>query len=95
MLAVTGLFVAGVCAQTQAVTSEHRLANGLRVIVKEDHRAPTVVSMIWYKAGSMDEAVTRVERALRQGPGGSRVDDVAVDDQGPPSGAHHGFSVRG
>jgi zinc protease len=23
--------------------------------VKEDHRAPTVVSMIWYKAGSMDE----------------------------------------
>jgi zinc protease len=25
------------------------------VIVKEDHRAPTVVSMIWYKAGSMDE----------------------------------------
>ena len=36
-------------------TSEHRLANGLRVIVKEDHRAPTVVSMVWYKAGSTDE----------------------------------------
>jgi zinc protease len=34
---------------------EHRLANGLRVIVKEDHRAPTVVSMVWYKAGSIDE----------------------------------------
>jgi acylphosphatase len=42
-----------------------------------------------------DESVTRVERALRQGPGGARVGDVAVDDQGPPSGAHHGFSVRG
>ena len=42
-----------------------------------------------------DEAVTRVERALRQGPGGARVDDVAVEDQGPPSGAHHGFAVRG
>ena len=55
MLAATCLFTAGVCAHTQAVTSEHRLANGLRVIVKEDHRAPTVVSMIWYKAGSMDE----------------------------------------
>ena len=27
----------------------------MRVIVKEDHRAPTVVSMVWYKAGSMDE----------------------------------------
>jgi zinc protease len=56
-LAMTCLFAAGVCAQTQtqSLTSEHRLANGLRVIVKEDHRAPTVVSMIWYKAGSMDE----------------------------------------
>lgn len=36
-------------------THEHKLANGLRIIVKEDHRAPTVVSMIWYKAGSIDE----------------------------------------
>jgi zinc protease len=47
------IFAAGAGAQAQ--TSEHRLANGLRVIVKEDHRAPTVVSMVWYKAGSMDE----------------------------------------
>ncbi len=31
------------------------LANGLRVYVKEDHRAPVVVSQIWYRAGSMDE----------------------------------------
>jgi len=38
-----------------AQTHEHKLANGLRVIVKEDHRAPTLVSMVWYKAGSMDE----------------------------------------
>jgi zinc protease len=34
---------------------EKTLANGLRVIVKEDHRAPTVVHMVWYRAGSMDE----------------------------------------
>ena len=34
---------------------EHTLANGLRVIVKPDHRAPVVVSMVWYKVGSMDE----------------------------------------
>jgi zinc protease len=34
---------------------EHQLANGLRVIVKEDRRAPTVVHMVWYRAGSMDE----------------------------------------
>ena len=42
-------------AQAVAQTHEHKLANGLRVIVKEDHRAPTVVSMVWYKAGSIDE----------------------------------------
>ena len=41
-----------------------------------------------------EEAVTRVERALWQGPGGVRVAAVAVDDTEPPSGAYHGFSVR-
>lgn len=34
---------------------EKVLSNGLKVIVKEDHRAPVVVSQVWYKAGSMDE----------------------------------------
>jgi len=34
---------------------EFKLANGLKVIVKEDHRAPVVVSQVWYRAGSMDE----------------------------------------
>ena len=34
---------------------EHSLTNGLRVIVKEDRRAPTAVHMVWYRAGSMDE----------------------------------------
>ncbi|MEO1766977.1 M16 family metallopeptidase [Thiobacter aerophilum] len=33
----------------------HTLANGLRIFVKEDHRAPVVVSQVWYRAGSMDE----------------------------------------
>jgi acylphosphatase len=41
-----------------------------------------------------DEAVTRVERRLWQGPGGARVAAVAVDDSEPPSGAHHGFVIR-
>ena len=50
------LIAASVCAAgAHAQSSEYKLANGLRVIVKEDHRAPTVVSMVWYKAGSMDE----------------------------------------
>ncbi len=34
---------------------ETTLKNGLRVIVKEDRRAPTAVHMVWYRAGSMDE----------------------------------------
>jgi len=34
---------------------ERTLANGLKVVVKEDHRAPVVVQQIWYKAGSIDE----------------------------------------
>ncbi|MBI5751041.1 MAG: insulinase family protein [Hydrogenophilales bacterium] len=35
---------------------EKILSNGLKVIVKEDHRAPVVVSQVWYRAGSMDES---------------------------------------
>lgn len=36
-------------------TSEHILPNGLKVIIREDHRAPMVMSHIWYKVGSADE----------------------------------------
>jgi zinc protease len=36
-------------------THEYQFKNGLRLIVKEDHRAPTVAHMVWYRAGSMDE----------------------------------------
>lgn len=35
---------------------EKTLGNGLKVIVKEDHRAPVLVQQIWYRAGSMDES---------------------------------------
>ena len=40
---------------TQAATTEKTLSNGLKVIIKEDHRAPVVMSQIWYKVGSTDE----------------------------------------
>lgn len=36
-------------------THEYQLSNGLKLIVREDHRAPTVAHMVWYRAGSMDE----------------------------------------
>jgi len=35
---------------------EKTLDNGLKVIVKEDHRAPVLVQQIWYHVGSMDES---------------------------------------
>ncbi len=43
-------------AAAEANPREFDLPNGLRLIVKEDHRAPTVVHQVWYRAGSMDEA---------------------------------------
>jgi zinc protease len=47
---VAALFVGG-CSKVRETT----LPNGLRVIVKEDHRSPVVVSQIWYRVGSVDE----------------------------------------
>ncbi len=35
-----------------AEVREFMLDNGLKLIVQEDHRAPVVVSQVWYKVGS-------------------------------------------
>jgi acylphosphatase len=40
-----------------------------------------------------EEAVTRVERAIRSGPRAAHVKHVDVDME-DPTGAHHGFSIR-
>ena len=37
-------------------TVEHTLSNGLKVIIREDHRSPVVLSQIWYGVGSADES---------------------------------------
>ena len=34
---------------------KYTLDNGLKIIVKEDHRAPVAVTMMWYNVGSADE----------------------------------------
>ena len=36
-------------------TKEFYLENGMKIVVKEDHRAPVAVHMVWYRVGSMDE----------------------------------------
>ncbi len=51
--AVAGL--AFLAATASAATVDRTLSNGLKVIVKEDHRSPVVASQVWYKAGSIDE----------------------------------------
>lgn len=38
-----------------AQVSSFALDNGMEVVVIEDHRAPVVVHMVWYRAGSADE----------------------------------------
>ncbi|MEN9784382.1 MAG: hypothetical protein RJA24_1725, partial [Pseudomonadota bacterium] len=54
MLALGGFpAVASTAGNADVVVSE--LANGLRIIVKPDRRAPVVVSMVWYRVGSVDE----------------------------------------
>ena len=47
-----GLLLAG---GARANPFETTLANGLKVIVKEDRRAPSAVHMVWYRVGAMDE----------------------------------------
>ena len=50
-IAVVAMLALAGCNEAYDTT----LGNGLRVIVKEDRRSPVVVSMVWYKVGSMDE----------------------------------------
>ncbi len=56
-LATAVVFLAGKthAAGPNADVVVKNMANGLRVIVRPDHRAPVVVSMVWYRIGSVDE----------------------------------------
>jgi zinc protease len=50
-----GMLLALAIGSAQAAVTDVTLDNGMRVIVQEDHRAPVMVSQVWYRAGSMDE----------------------------------------
>lgn len=39
----------------EELVSSFTLGNGMQVVVVEDHRAPVVQHMVWYRAGSADE----------------------------------------
>lgn len=53
----TPLVASPVGESSSHAVHEYMLANGLKLIVKEDHRAPVVVSQIWYKVGSSYEHI--------------------------------------
>ncbi len=52
-IAAAGMTVSA--AQADDRVTSFSLDNGLQVLVIEDHRAPAVTQMLWYKAGSADE----------------------------------------
>ena len=47
--------VSALPASAEDQVTDFMLENGMQVVVVEDHRAPVVMHMVWYKAGSADE----------------------------------------
>ncbi|MDX9688415.1 M16 family metallopeptidase [Halopseudomonas formosensis] len=55
LLVLVGLTSSALAEEGRQPTHEFTLDNGLKVIVREDHRAPVVVSQLWYRVGSSYE----------------------------------------
>ncbi|MEX2524275.1 MAG: pitrilysin family protein [Gammaproteobacteria bacterium] len=61
-----GLLLLIFCPVYAAGVHEYELDNGLKLLIKEDHRAPVVVSQVWYKVGASYEhdGITGVSHVL-------------------------------
>ena len=55
MLLPTAMLPTAMLAETSGKVTDFMLDNGMQVVVVEDHRAPVVQHMLWYRAGSADE----------------------------------------
>ncbi len=55
--AVLAFILAGTAAVAEQGVTTFTLDNGLEAVVIEDHRAPVVVHMVWYRVGSADEPI--------------------------------------
>lgn len=67
ILSINCLIVAILLSSTSwAAVHEKTLSNGLKVIVKEDNRAPVATAQVWYKVGSASEygGITGVSHVL-------------------------------
>ncbi|MBA2653585.1 MAG: insulinase family protein [Gammaproteobacteria bacterium] len=53
-------------ALANSAVNEYQLPNGLKVLIKEDHRVPAVVTQVWYRVGSSYEpnGITGISHAL-------------------------------
>ena len=58
--------IAATDSSSSSSIHEYHLRNGLKLIIKEDHRSPIVISQIWYKVGSSyePEGITGISHAL-------------------------------
>jgi len=70
---IFSLFILTICLLATSLVQaanqtvhEYKLKNGLTLLVKEDHRAPVVMSQVWYKIGSSYEpnGITGISHAL-------------------------------
>ncbi len=68
LLTAVPFLLLSVCAAHAADGDVHefRFDNGIELIVKEDHRAPVVVSQVWYRVGATDEpdGITGISHVL-------------------------------
>ena len=67
ILSINAILVSFLLATSSwATVHEKTLENGLKVIVKEDHRAPVATAQVWYKVGSASEygGITGVSHVL-------------------------------
>jgi len=55
LLTVLALALTPQAALAEPVVTSFELENGMQGVVIEDHRAPVVTHMVWYKVGSADE----------------------------------------
>jgi zinc protease len=55
-----------VSEQSEAAVQSYTLSNGMKVLVVENHRAPVVVSQVWYKVGASYEhdGITGISHVL-------------------------------
>lgn len=55
LASVTAFAMAALPVRAEDMVTDFHLENGMQVVVIEDHRAPVVMHMVWYRAGAADE----------------------------------------